>query len=302
MVTTVVVHAAEPVVLPEEELSPYAEKVVALFETLEGCQNNTDRVSGKLLEAGTRALNELRRHLSDLTAQDQIMERHLRLMKEHIVCPLFSNPDHIEEVEDPRIERNVLWEARTHRICRVVFNGVSPFDGMPMEEDPMPHFFARVILQLDGSYRPFVEQGSLVNQDPREIQRQQVSYSALAKGAIFRWGQEDCRHAMQVGVRDTAQTLAQIQATNNVLLAAAQAAAIEHPLALRREVDAFKQDYETRLQVCQRQLATMESNQQAANSALRTRLVAMEQTDATLAQQLRTGYCKQLSAIIATSD
>lgn len=126
----------------EPSRADYGKAVESLSNIIANHTDKVDPLSKKLFEWGTgvidRALKNMSKSQNVIAA---IAQERLDVLSKILVSPLDGSP-----LQDPRSERDWVWEARQHAECRWLFSSVSPFDNQPMSPEPPSHLFAKEMI------------------------------------------------------------------------------------------------------------------------------------------------------------
>jgi len=262
--TTLTLHAPQ-----------YAEKIRELTTILREHQNETDELSLQLIDFGTAILFSAKenRHAS-LEVQTRVADAHVQLLANKVLkCPLFVE----NFLVNPLLGSDgVGWSAPEYSLCYQRCDGISPFDGNPMDENPRPHLFARKMVVLAG-LAPAREEGKEeaavaihIEMDPMLKTAWKALYQQLAALAQGRMQSQRQQRSTRASQRYMGNALVQMRQGGTVL---AQQSA-ERDLAFRAEV---VQTVQLMQRTYDGEIAALRGQREAAEAAHRTQIALLQQ-------------------------
>jgi len=225
----------------------YEPPLEALQVFCKDAEKETDKLSSDVHDLMEEGLEKIR-PLRDPQEIEAVAKKYYTQARQLLLNP-FALKEAFIPLVHPVIERGQTYELATHADCRRVLNGKSPFDGLPMEENPQPHPTAsKVIVWLnkqegiEGDYpsQALVEAGD--NPAKRAEFYKTRAQILLRLEAIWERGQ-----AAKLRTKERQQQLVLRQNQGELLLSKVQTRARTATEVLRNQMVALQRSTETRV-------------------------------------------------------
>jgi hypothetical protein len=278
-----------PLVLtPKNSANKALDKLATIFGKF---SEWNDPLSQRVFSWGVSTLEKIEDPAEEEAFIKLAMERTDELMREILINPIDGQP-----LKEPVLEHTWTWERWIHTDYRHLFNGISPLDGGPMENDPPPHLFAQEMLQWAHRFVPAIlpsysivpfSYGALNRDLVTEPAVRHHAYKKLAKRARkFRQNQQFCE-AMETRLRDFNQNTEQMRRTNAQMSVWAQEDALQHEADISQRIAAIDHTYRETLSGLENEIASTHQAHRDDIASLEKRIASVDQAHSEVAVTLQ---------------